>query len=198
MVNKQHSDEETTIETEETEAFEIEANEAELRSQDKIKQLQIKLKEVEVDAKQAREESARAKAEFLNARKRLEEDLVRNQERMLVKHVEKLLPLYDSFYLAMLDRAAWEQSPETWRRGVEAVFNQLTSILEGYDVVPFNPADEQFDPNLHEAIGNTPVTTEEEQHKIISVVQVGFKKTHDQRTTIIRPARVIVGEYTSQ
>ena len=163
----------------------------------KLKVLRTKLQEAEGKNRELGEEVQRTKADFLNARKRLEEEQFRSRERDTVKHIEKLLPLADSFYLAQLDRAAWEKADEKWRKGIEGISNQLTSILRGYGVSAVDPTGHPFDPLKHEAMSTVTVPTEAQHNQVITVMQQGYIRVSGDTEEIIRPARVTVGEYTA-
>lgn len=163
----------------------------------KLKVLRTKLQEATDKNRELGEEVQRTKADFLNARKRLEEEQFRSRERDTVKHIEKLLPLADSFYLAQLDRAAWEKADEKWRRGIEGISNQLTSILRSYGVSAVDPTGHPFDPLKHEAMSTVTVSTEAQHNQVITVMQQGYIRVSGDTEEIIRPARVTVGEYTA-
>jgi|JI10StandDraft_1071094.scaffolds.fasta_scaffold08747_10 molecular chaperone GrpE len=203
MVNK-NNEEESTIQSDsddltyddnspsDTEIVDDEATAAQ-----KLKVLRTKLQEAEGKNRELGEEVQRTKADFLNARKRLEEEQFRSRERDTVKHIEKLLPLADSFYLAQLDRAAWEKADEKWRKGIEGISNQLTSILRGYGVSAVDPTGHPFDPLKHEAMSTVTVPTEAQHNQVITVMQQGYIRVSGDTEEIIRPARVTVGEYTA-
>lgn len=163
----------------------------------KLKVLRTKLQEATDKNRELGEEVQRTKADFLNARKRLEEEQFRSRERDTVKHIEKFLPLADSFYLAQLDRAAWEKADEKWRKGIEGISNQLTSILRGYGVSAVDPTGHPFDPLKHEAMSTVTVPTEAQHNQVITVMQQGYIRVSGDTEEIIRPARVTVGEYTA-
>lgn len=163
----------------------------------KLKVLRTKLQEATDKNRELGEEVQRTKADFLNARKRLAEEQFRSRERDTVKHIEKLLPLADSFYLAQLDRAAWEKADEKWRKGIEGISNQLTSILRGYGVSAVDPTGHLFDPLKHEAMSTVTVPTEAQHNQVITVMQQGYIRVSGDTEEIIRPARVTVGEYTA-
>ena len=162
-------------------------------SHTKIKTLQAKLKACETEKTEYLNDLQRAKADFLNARKRLEADKEREKERLIVKHIDKLLPLYDSFYMAMSNEAAWNAVDGEWRKGVESIYTQLQKLLQSYDVVEVDPLGQEFDPLEHEAMAEVPVTDAKFDHTIVSVIQKGFVRTVDGKTELIRPARVTVG-----
>lgn len=176
---------------EERELEDIEEN-----SEAKIKKLRKQLQESEKEKLQYLEDLQRAKAEFLNAKKRLEDERIADKERAVTKQIEKLLPMCDSFQMAMANKEAWDAIDTTWRRGVESIYTQLQSILTSYGVVEVNPIGMEFNPKEHEAMTSVSVTDKEQNNKINSVIQNGFIRTVGEKSELIRPARVIVGEYT--
>jgi molecular chaperone GrpE len=194
-INDLHDDLETVEEVQDS--FEDTAlEEDEEHSKDTIKKLKVKLKEVEKEKMEVLETLQRTKAEFLNARKRLEEEKLVDRERAVDKHIEKLLPLCDSFYMAQSNKAAWENIDETWKKGIESIQNQLQSLLYSYEVTQVHPVGEVFDPVSHEALMHVPVVKKEEDGMVVAVIQNGFMRTHNGKTHIIRPARVSVGQFT--
>ena len=174
----------------------IELEEVEENSKEKIRSLQARLKESEQEKMEHLENLQRAKAEFLNAKKRLEDERQRDKERAVITQIEKLLPLCDSFHMAMSNTDAWEAIDETWRKGVESIHNQLRSILTSYGVTEIDPTGKEFDPQTHDAMANVPVDDASMHHKVISVIQKGYTRTHNGKEELIRPARVTIGEYT--
>lgn len=172
-----------------------EVEDIETATDGKLKKLQAKLKSCESEKLQHLEDLQRAKAEFLNSKKRLEEEKQRDKERVTVQHIEKLLPLADSFHMAMSNTEAWEAIDPQWRTGVEAIKTQLQSILKSYDVVEVSPLGEEFDPNIHEAMTEISVDDEKQNNKIVSVIQNGYVRTVSGKEDIIRPARVGVGVF---
>ncbi|MCA9363574.1 nucleotide exchange factor GrpE [Candidatus Kaiserbacteria bacterium] len=197
MVNKQ-AKEDTDIEVEITnedysKIAEPELVENEAMSSDKIKKIKEKLKLCEEDRRQLQDELQRAKAEFLNARKRLDDDRTRDRIRFKIEHILDLLPLCDSFEMAMANKETWEKVDESWRAGIEGILGQLNKILENNNVKTINPKGEQFDPYKHEAIGTEEVQDEKLVDVVISVVQKGYELQTGDKTEIIRHARVTTG-----
>lgn len=166
---------------------ELETEEA--TSNDKLKELRAKLKACEADKRKNLEDLQRTKADFLNSRKRLEDERIRDKERLTNQHVEQLLPLCDSFAMAMGNSAVWQSVDKEWRQGVEGIYNQLKSLLNSYQVTELNPIGETFDPNRHEAMGTKPAA-DTESETILEVIQSGYERNG----TIIRPAKVIISE----
>lgn len=166
---------------------------AEASTDDRLKGLREKLKRCEKEKAANLEDLQRAKADFLNSRKRLEEELVVAKSRFEVGYIERLLPLYDSFAMAMSNQEVWLTVPENWRVGVESIFSQLQSILNDLGAEAIDPTGEQFDPEKHEAVSSVSVEASDDG-KVISVIQKGFVINKNGSESLVRPARVTVGE----
>lgn len=180
---------------ENTIAEDIELEDIEDRQADKLKKLRHKMEIIEEDKKQLLDDLQRARAEFLNARKRIEEDRVRDRLRAKREHMEALLPLCDSFHHAMQD-PAWEKADGAWRKGIEGIQLQLNRILKESGVVVMNTDKETFNPIKHEAVSTQAVTDKNLDDSIVSVLQQGYEITLDGKTEVLRPARVTIGQYS--
>jgi len=190
--NDNHEELEDIIEDTTTAAEEPEIEDIEDLEAGKLKKIKDKLKQAEEDKRSALEELATVRADFLNARKRLEEDSKRTIERKTIRHMEALLPLADSFHMAMANREVWESADAKWRKGVEGINLQLLQILKDNGVQPIDPTGDVFDPAKHEAIGTTPVEAELVD-TVVLVMQQGYEMTLGDKTELIRPARVTTG-----
>ncbi len=202
MVNKKHNDnpqEELEITNEETPDLDLDIEQTDDNYKDTIKILREKFKKAEAEKRSSLEELQRQKADFLNARKRLDDEKSRNNERNRMSHVEELIPLCDSFQMAMSNKEVWEKADENWRKGVEGIYAQLHRLLAKYQVEIINPTGDKFDPQVHEALGTNQVDNPDEHDHIIQVIQSGYSITHYTGTKeIIRPARVIIGVYSKE
>lgn len=200
MVNINKNEEEVqddieiTNDTTDTENIDTELSDDEATDANKIKKLREQLKEADAKNRDLHEDLQRNKADFLNARKRLEEERLRDRERVAFSHIEKLLPLCDSFHLAMMDTKILDAIDPKWRRGIEGIYSQMKGLMESYGVTAYDPTGEDFDPTRHEALSMIKVTDEAHNNKIISVIQQGYEQTNGDSSVIIRPARVTVGE----
>lgn len=202
MVNKRQEKEENNsqddveITNDTTEIIEPDLEEIEEREKDIISSLKAKLKVCDQEKREILEETQRVKADFLNARRRLEEERLKDRERAVINHVERLLPMCDSFQMAMADKESWDKADANWRKGVEGIYSQLQSILNSYNVKIINPIGHNFDPYKHEALSNVSVDDEKQHDKIISVIQMGYEiQKADGVIEVIRPARVAIGVY---
>lgn len=190
----EHEDTDVEITDEPAAPEETDTIETEATAQQKIKTLQEKAKAAESAKAEALEELSRGRADYLNARKRIEEDASNARLRDKRAFIESLLPLCDSFDQAMQNQDVWQQVDEQWRKGVEGIHGQLQQILQHYQVERDRPVAEPFDPKRHEAISEQPVTEESKHNTIVEVTQAGYHFADDS-STLIRPARVIVGAY---
>ncbi|NCN11749.1 nucleotide exchange factor GrpE [Candidatus Kaiserbacteria bacterium] len=196
MVYMKNNESELEIETTNDDTIELEETELideEEKSNDKLKKLREKVAQCEDEKKQLLDDLQRSRADFLNARKRLEEERARDHIRQRKAHVEELLPLCDSFEMAMSNKEAWEKTDEIWRKGIEGINNQLMRLLESYDVKVIDPKGTSFDPYRDEAVGTEVVEDEKLVDTIVTVLQRGYELQVDDTTEVIRHARVTTG-----
>ena len=192
------NNEETEISSQDEDYYtdtEPELNEIAKRSESKIKKATTKLKQCEEEKKKLLEELQRIKADFLNARKRMEEEKHSTKVKVENAHILQLLPLCDSFQMAFSNKEAWEAIDQSWREGVEGIYNQLQSILGQYNVTVIDKCNVEFDPHIHEAVANETVDTKDLHHKVIDIVQNGYQRKTEMGVDVLRPARVTVGEF---
>lgn len=200
MVNKKDNEDEVQNDIEiendhtNTDIIDSELEDAEATDANKIKKLRDQLKEADAKNRDLHEEVQRNKADFLNARRRLDEERLRDRERVAYSHIEKLLPLCDSFHLAMMDTKALDTIDPKWRQGIEGIYSQMKGLLESYGVTAYDPTGMEFDPNRHEALSMITVADPTQNNKVITVIQQGYEQKRGDATEIIRPARVTVGE----
>ncbi len=171
------------------EDVEIEADEQDETTQNKLKILREKLSVCEDDKRKHLEELQRVRADFLNSKRRLDEQFLRDKERATDKILFELITLVDSFDTAMIDKELWGTIDKRWRVGVEAIHTKLLALLKSNNVVAVNPLGSPFNPEEHEAVSNNTVTDASQIDTVIAVLQKGFKRND----TVIRPAMVVVG-----
>ncbi|GMU74190.1 MAG: hypothetical protein AMXMBFR44_3880 [Candidatus Campbellbacteria bacterium] len=135
----------------------------------------------------------RAKADLINFKREAEEKRKQHSKYAAEDLIAQCIPVLDSFDMAFRDKAAWEQAPENWRRGVEFIHTQFLSVLRDNGVVPLSPAGEKFDPAQHDSAGTVSVDSPDADGIIHDVVQRGYK-LHEK---LIRAPKVIVGHYQS-
>ncbi|MDR2425358.1 MAG: nucleotide exchange factor GrpE [Prevotellaceae bacterium] len=130
----------------------------------------------------------RLSAEFDNYRKRtLKErvELIKNAGEDILK---ELLPVIDDFERA-IDTMQTAVSMDAVSEGTQLIYNKFKSIVEGRGLKEICPVDEDFDPDIHEAIAKAPAP-DGRTGKIIDVVQKGYSLNEK----IIRHPKVVIGE----
>jgi molecular chaperone GrpE len=148
-----------------------------------LKKLRLKLKEVEMKAKEHLEGWQRAQADFVNLRKRDEEAKLDFMKFASASVAEDLLPVLDGLSLAV----------SHGDKGVEQIYSLMLKALKKHGLEEFNPVGEAFDPAKHEAVSMKKTENKSEDHQVLDVLQKGYI-LHDK---IIRPAKVVVGEFSN-
>lgn len=156
---------------------------------DELKKLREKLKVSQAERQEYLETSQRLRADYVNLKRHSEAErdkLARFASEGLIK---ELVGLSDHFAQATADKAAWESLPAEWRQGIGQIANELAKILKHQGVETIDPEGEEFDPAMHQAVGMIDTDQEQEDNKVLLVMQRGYK-LHDK---VIRPASVKVG-----
>ena len=112
-------------------------------------------------------------AEFDNFRKRTEKEKTAMYEIGAKDIVEKLLPVVDNFERGF-QSVAEEDKEDAFVTGMEMVYKQLMTMLEGVGVKPIEAVGQEFNPDLHNAVMHVEDETKGE-NEIVEVFQKGFK-----------------------
>jgi len=126
----------------------------------------------------------RAQADFENYRKRTAKDISAAGSRARVGLIRELLPVVDNLERAL---GSATDADHALVEGVRLVLSELQGVLQRSGIKAIEPAGDQFDPTVHEALS----TREQEGADagvVLDVVEKGYK-TDD---VVIRPARVVV------
>ena len=128
----------------------------------------------------------RVQAEFENYRKRVIKEQTALVDRATEGLVEQLLPVLDSFELALQNAdAAASDDIENVRKGVELVYAELLGVLEKAGVSRIEAEGKPFDPNVHEAV----MQEEGDGEPVVSdVLRTGYAL----KGRVLRPAMVKV------
>ncbi|MFH0875390.1 MAG: nucleotide exchange factor GrpE [archaeon] len=90
----------------------------------------------------------RVQAEFINYKTRAEKENNICREYAKEDIVKKLLPILDSFELALRQT----ENKENFVKGMELIFSQLYNVLKSEGLEPIVTKDKKFDPYLHEVL----------------------------------------------
>ena len=105
-------------------------------------------------------------------------------ERATVRLIERLLPVLDSFELAVGSMERVEVDEQV-RKGIELVFAGLTDVLNAEGLERIEALDAPFDPNEHEAVLHDDGDAEP---RVAEVLRSGWRL----KGRVVRPAMVKV------
>jgi molecular chaperone GrpE len=123
----------------------------------------------------------RITAEYANYRKRVDRDRELVKDLAIAKVLEQLLPILDD-----IDRA---REHEVLSGGFLAVADNLTKVMDRFNLVPAGAVGDEFDPTEHEALQ----VIKSENFTVPSVATV-LRKGYRRGDKLIRPAQVVVAE----
>ena len=155
---------------------------------EKLKKLKNELKIIKKERQEFLDGWQKERADFANYKK---DEIKRNSfyaDRAKENILTDFLPALDSFNMAFGNKEAWEKVDKNWRSGVEYIYSQILSTLEGHGVKQFGAVGEIFDPTLHQSVGVEDTDIEEKDGTIAVVNSKGFIVNE----SILRPAKVIV------
>ena len=195
---KKHIDiEDESTEAEEAKAAEEEAAEEKAEDQEAEKAEEEKEdtseepaeNDEEAEKKAAEAESERymrLMAEFQNYKRRAAKEKTDPLQYANEKIVGDLLPVLDNFERAL---ATETEDIEGYVKGMQLIFDQLKTALGNAGLEEIKAMDEEFDPNVHNAV-MTDNVEEKEDGTITKVLQKGYKL----RDKVVRPSMVAVNK----
>ena len=130
----------------------------------------------------------RQMAEFENFRKRTEKEKAAMFEMGAKSVVEKILPVVDNFERG-LAAIPEEDKTSPFAEGMNMIYKQLMTELEGLGVKPIEAVGKEFDPNFHNAVMQ--VESEEYEEGIIAQELL---KGYMYRDTVVRHSMVAVAQ----
>jgi len=130
----------------------------------------------------------RTQAEFDNYRKRMLRDQTTHLERATAGLVEQLLPVLDSFELALgsAGPVSSDAGVDRLRKGVELVYGELLGALEKAGLERIEAHGKPFDPEEHEAVMH--IEDDGGEPGVRDVVRSGYRF----KGRVLRPAMVKV------
>ena len=125
----------------------------------------------------------RTLAEYDNFRKRSQREKDAIYGDAPVDAVKKLLPVIDNFERAL----NYECKDEEFKKGISLIQNTLVEVFENLGVKEIPAIDQQFDPNLHEAVMHIDNPAYEE-----NIVTDVYRKGYMLGDKVIRHTMVVV------
>lgn len=139
------------------------------------------------EVEQLKDRHLRLAAEFDNFKKRTQRERAESWSRAQAEIVASVLDSLDD-----LGRVAHFDADQTPARdvlaGVELVERKLLRALAGAGLERVGAEGEPFDPHTHEAVSTLPAATADQDHRVASVLQPGYRFGG----ALLRPARVSV------
>ena len=180
---------ETAPEAEDMEAKEVTPEEVSEEAKEACEDMEKKVADLQSQLEKEKKEYLFLMAEFDNFRKRTlkeKSDIIKNAGENVLKG---LLPIMDDFERGI---KAAESSPEadSVKEGVKLIYNKFKNYLNQNGVKEFDPNDDTFDADKHEAISAVPVPDEDKKGKILDTVEKGYT-INDK---VLRHAKVVVGQ----
>jgi molecular chaperone GrpE len=149
----------------------------------KITKMRKELEQVKKEKQENLDGWQRAKADYVNALKRFEEEKQAAINLGTLRAAMAFLPAIDS-----LDRAnGSSEIPE----GFAGIVKQLEDALKKLGLTQFGTIGEDFDPNLHEALGQEATDSPEAEGTIVAILEPGWKSGEQ----VLRPAKVKVAHF---
>ena len=128
----------------------------------------------------------RQMAEFDNFRKRTEKEKSSMYEIGAKDVIEKILPVVDNFERG-LNAVPEEDKEDPIAQGMEKIYKQLMTVLEGLDVKPIEAVGNEFNPDFHNAVMH-----EENEEYGENIVTEEFQKGYTYRDSVVRHSMVKV------
>ena len=145
------------------------------------------LKKLQDELAEAKDKFVRMYAEFENHRRRTAKEKLEMIQSANEQLIKTLLPVADDFERA---EKSFKDKNDKESEGFFLIQNKFKKILEqnGVKAMEFTKQS-NFNPDLHEAITQIPITDEKLKGKVVDVVEKGYL-INDK---VIRFAKVIVG-----
>lgn len=136
-----------------------------------------------------KEKWLRVVAELDNVRKRSRREIVDGRRFAQAEVLRSFLEVQDNFERALQSMAGDDDtaSNQSLRDGVELIFQNYRRVLKDQGVQPIEALEQEFDPAVHEAVGQFE-REGVEPGQVIEVVQQGFRLGD----MVLRPSRVII------
>ncbi|MFQ6042875.1 MAG: nucleotide exchange factor GrpE [Candidatus Poribacteria bacterium] len=187
---------EATLDESETRQKESEPQETEKEGKidESVISVEEELERLQADVEATKDRMLRTAAEFENYKKRAEREKNEFMKYIATEFVTDLLPIMDNLERAIdaidqgKDNASVAgQNFESFREGVKLIYKQLQDVLTRRGVTQIEAVGKPFDPNVHEAVMQTP-SEEYPANTVVAEFQKGYM-LHDR---VIRASMVSV------
>ena len=182
---EENKNQEVAEETVEAQTEEV-SEEIEKPAKEKTKKTKKKKDERDEKIEELSDKLLRQMAEFDNFRKRTEKEKSAMYEIGAKDIIEKLLPVVDNFERG-LTAVPEEKKDDAFVTGMEMIYKQMMTMLEGVGVKPIEAVGQEFNPDLHNAVMHV-----EDETVGDNVVAEEFQKGYTYRDSVVRYSMVKV------
>jgi len=113
---------------------------------------------------------------------RISKMLTLNERNIILE----ILSIVDNFDLTIKNLP---NDDNEYLKGINIIYDQLNSFLNKHNCISFNSLNQEFDPNLHDAV-ETINDEEKENNIVVEEMQKGYKLND----IVLRPAKVIINQ----
>ena len=128
----------------------------------------------------------RQMAEFDNFRKRTEKEKSQMYEIGAKDIIEKILPVVDNFERGLASMSE-EERMTPFAEGMEKIYKQFMTTLEGIGVKPIEAVGQEFNPDFHNAVMHV-----EDEEFGENIIAEEFQKGYMYRDSVVRHSMVKV------
>ena len=125
-------------------------------------------------------------AEFDNFRKRTEKEKSQMYEIGAKDIIEKILPVVDNFERGLASMPEDEKATP-FAEGMEKIYKQFMTTLEGIGVKPIEAVGQEFNPDFHNAVMHV-----EDEELGENIITEEFQKGYMYRDSVVRHSMVKV------
>jgi len=136
---------------------------------------------------EANERHLRLYADFENFKKRAQRERDETRRAAVESVLGRLLPVVDTFEMAMMAAQMPGTSVETLRAGVQMIQGQLRGVLGEFGVEEIDAMGKPFDPLFHEAVSQQE-TLDVPEGQVVQQMRRGYRC----RERLLRAASVVV------
>ena len=162
-------------------------NEAEILPDAEV-ELSDPVSKLEAELTIANDKYLRLYSEFENYKRRAAKDRIEQSKMIASDFFLSLLPVIDDFERALKSVENVEDD-KSILEGVKLIYSKIKNITSSQGLTEMLSVGKPFDPELHDAIANVSVTSEEQKGKVVEETEKGY--SFNER--VIRHAKVIVG-----
>ncbi len=135
----------------------------------------------------------RERADLENARKRHQRDREEAVRYANDRLLREMIPVLDNLERALGHAEQGADDNQGLLEGVNMTINQFRKVLEDFGVKPIKALGEDFDPNLHQAMGQTE-SADQAPNTVIGELQKGYL-LNDR---LLRPSLVMLAKAPSR